>query len=150
LHARQEKGRFEGENNIAVTAWMKYLSRTILEKLENSGSILLKESNSTSVDVQITALGMQLDAMAKLLQLHPSNKHGKVKHKLKPMSYKAIEGIHIICPNSLECTMHSCNPRSLQQVTRIHDIPLVTLINGFNIMKIVRFLLANAHSAYGE
>ena len=133
LHARQQKGRFEGENNIAVTAWMKCLSQTILEKLENGGSILLKESNSSSVNIQITALGMQLDAMAKLLQLHPSNKHGKVKHKLKPMSYKAIEGIHIICPNSFECTTHSCNPRSLQQVTRIHDIPLVTLINGFNI-----------------
>ncbi len=56
LHARQQKGRFEGENNIAVTAWMKCLSRTILEKLENGGSILLKESNSTSVDVRITTL----------------------------------------------------------------------------------------------
>ena len=133
LHARQQKGRFEGENSIAVTAWIKSLSRTILERVDDNGSKLLKESNSTSVDGQITALGIQLDAMAKLLQLHPSNKHGKVKHKLKPTSYKAIEGIRIICPNTFECTTHSCKPRSLQQVTRIRDIPLVTLINGFNI-----------------
>ena len=91
LHARQQKSRFDGENSIAVTAWIKCLSRTILEKSDSNGSNLLKESNSTSVDARITALGMQLDGMAKLLRLHPSNKHGKVKHKLKPTSYKVIE-----------------------------------------------------------
>ena len=133
LHARQQKGRFEGENSVVITAWIKCLSRTILERLDNNGSKLLKESNSTSVDAQITALGMHLDGMAKLLQLHPSNKHGKVKQKLKPTSYKAIEGIHFICPNTFECMTDSCNPYSLQQVTRIRDIPLVTLINGFNV-----------------
>ncbi|KAF8223494.1 hypothetical protein L208DRAFT_1316559, partial [Tricholoma matsutake] len=133
LHARQQKGRFDGENSVAVTAWIKCLSWSIQDKLGNDGSLLLKESNSTSVDAQITTLGMQLDAMAKLLQLHPSNKHGKVKYKLKPVSYKAIEGVHIICPNSFQCTTHSCNPCSLQQVTRLHDIPLVILIKGFNI-----------------
>ncbi len=133
LHARQQNGRFTGENSVAVTAWIKDLSRMILEKSDNNGSSLLKESNSTSIDARITALGMQLDGMAKLLRLHPSNKYGKVKHKLKPTSYKAIEGIHFICPNTFECTTHSCNPRSLQQVTRIRDIPLVTLINGFNV-----------------
>ena len=26
LHARQQKGRFEGENSVAVTAWIKCLS----------------------------------------------------------------------------------------------------------------------------
>jgi len=133
LHARQQKGRFEGENSIAVTAWMKCLSRTILKRLDNNGLKPLKESQFTSVDAQITALGTHLDGMAKLLRLHPSNKHGKVKNKLKPTSYKAIEGVHIICPNTFECTTHSCNPRSLQQVTRIRDIPLVTLINGFDV-----------------
>ncbi len=133
LHARQQNGRFTGENSVAVTAWIKGLSRMILEKSDNNGSSLLKESNSTSIDAQITALGMQLDGMAKLLRLHPSNKYGKVKYKLKPTSYKAIEGIHFICPNTFECTTHSCNPRSLQQVTRIRDIPFVTLINGFNV-----------------
>jgi hypothetical protein len=133
LHARQQKGRFSGENSVAVTAWIKCLARSIQSKLGNKGLTLLKESNSTSVDAQITALSMELDAMAKLLQLHPSNKHGKVKRKLKPVSYKAIEGVHIICPDSFECTTHSCNPRSLQQVTRIRDIPLVTLIKRFNI-----------------
>jgi len=72
LHARQQKGRFEGENSVAVTAWIKCLSQSIQNKLGNDGS-LLKESNTTSPDAQITALGMRLDAMAKLLQLHPSN-----------------------------------------------------------------------------
>ena len=128
LHARQQKGRFEGENSVAVTAWIKCLSQMILEKLDNDRSKLLKESNSTSLDAQITTLGMHLDGMAKLMQLHPSNKHGKVKHKLKPTSYKVIEGIRFVCPNTFECTTQSCNPCSLQQVTRICDIPLVALI----------------------
>jgi CxC5 like cysteine cluster associated with KDZ transposases len=118
---------------VSLLSMDKCLSCSIQNKLGSDGSTLLKESNSTSVDTHITALGMQLDAMAKLLQLHPSNKHGKVKHKLKPVSYKAIEGVHIVCPNSFQCTTHSCNPHSLQQVTRLHDIPLVTLIKGFNI-----------------
>jgi hypothetical protein len=113
LHARQQKGRFASENSIAVTAWIKCLSWMILEKSDNNGSSLLKESNSTSVNAQITALSMWLDGMAKLLRLHPSNKYGKVKHKLKPTSYKAIEGIHFICPNTFECTTHSYNPHSL-------------------------------------
>jgi hypothetical protein len=71
--------------------------------------------------------------MAKLLQLHPGSKSGKVKQKLKPVSYKAIEGIYMICPDVFQCETLSCKPRSLQQVTRNRDIPLVTLIKGFTI-----------------
>ena len=91
------------------------------------------ESDDAPSDYKTTAFGLQLDVMAKLLQLHPGNKSGKVKQKLKPASYKAIEGIHMICPNVFQCETLSCKPYSLQQVTRNHDIPLVTLIKGFTI-----------------
>jgi len=67
LYARQQKSRFEGKNSVAVTAWIKCLSQTILGKLDNDRSKLLKESNSTFLDAQITTLGMHLDGMAKLL-----------------------------------------------------------------------------------
>jgi len=130
LHARQQKGRYEGENSINVTGWIKCLSRSIQDKLNVK---FLKESDDAPSDYKTTAFGLQLDAMAKLLQLHPGNKSGKVKQKLKPVSYKAIEGIHMICPDVFQCETLSCKPRSLRQVTRNRDIPLVTLIKGFTI-----------------
>jgi hypothetical protein len=130
LHARQQKGRYEGENSITVTAWMKCLSHSNKDKLADK---FLKESDDASSDYKVTALGSRLDAMAKLLQLHPGGKFGKVEQKFKPVSYKAIEGIHMICPDVFQCETLSCKPCSLQQVTRIRDIPLVTLIKGFTI-----------------
>jgi hypothetical protein len=45
LHARQQKGRYEGENSITVTAWIKCLSQSIQDKL---GDQLLNESNNAS------------------------------------------------------------------------------------------------------
>lgn len=130
LHARQQKSRYKGENSITVTAWIKCLSWSIQDKL---GAQLLNESNNASSDYQVTTLGMRLDEMAKLLKLHPASKSGKVKQKFKPISYQAIEGIHLICPDVFECETLSCKPYSLQQVTKIRDIPLVTLIKGFTI-----------------
>lgn len=109
---------------------MKCLSRSIQDKLADK---FLKESDDASSDYKVTALGSQLDAMAKLLQLHPGSKSGKVKQKFKPVSYKAIEGIHMICPDVFRCETLSCKPHSLQQVTRICDIPLITLIKRFTI-----------------
>ena len=130
LHARQQKGRYEGENSITVTGWIKCLSQSIQDKLAVK---FLKESDDVSSDYKVTALGLRLDAMAKLLHLHPGSKSGKVKQKFKPVSYRAIEGVHMICPDVFQCETLSCKPCSLQQVTRIHDIPLVTLIKEFKI-----------------
>ncbi|KAF8228581.1 hypothetical protein L208DRAFT_1290829, partial [Tricholoma matsutake] len=112
LHARQQKGQFCGENSVTVSGWMKCLSRSIQDKLCIEGTKLLKESTTLSEDFQITALGKQLDALSNLLGLHPSNKYGKVKHKSKPVSYKKIEGVHLICPDTFQCTTDSCDPRS--------------------------------------
>ena len=76
LHARQQKARYEDENSINVTGWIKCLSRSIQDKLNVK---FLKESDDAPSDYKTTAFGLQLDAMAKLLQLHPGNKSGKVK-----------------------------------------------------------------------
>ncbi|KAF8218494.1 hypothetical protein L208DRAFT_1350777 [Tricholoma matsutake] len=122
----------DNQNSVTVSGWMKCLSRSIQDKLCIKGTKLLKESTTLSEDFQITALSKQLDALSKLLGLHPSNKHGKVKHKSKPVSYKEIEGVHLICPDTFQCTTDSCDPQSLQQVTRQCDIPLVTFIKEFS------------------
>ena len=92
LHARQQKGRYKGENSITVTAWIKCLSWSSQDKLCVQ---LLNELNNASSKSQVAALGMRLDGMAKLLKLHPASKSGKVKQKFKPISYKAIEGVFI-------------------------------------------------------
>jgi len=136
LHARQQNPRVEGENRVSASGWIKCLSRSIQSKLCEDGSKLLKESDegpNTTEDQIVTTLSMRLDALAKLLKLNPCSKSGKIKQKLKPVSYKAIEAVHVVCPDSFQCETLSCKPRSLQQITRLRDIPLVTLIKGFTI-----------------
>jgi hypothetical protein len=136
LHTRQQNARFKGEYSVTATAWIRCLSRFIQGKLCGDGEILLKESDAgptATSDQKIIALSIQLDAFAKLLQLNPCDKNGRVRKRLKPVSYKAIAAVHIICPDTFQCETANCNPRSLQQATKIRDIPLVTLIKGFTI-----------------
>ena len=55
LHARQQKGRYEGKNSITVTGWIKCLSRSIQDKLAVK---FLKKSDDVSSDCKVTALGL--------------------------------------------------------------------------------------------
>ena len=135
LHSRQQNARFKGEKSVAVTGWMRCLARTLQAKL-SEGEEVLKDSDSgpdMSDDVQTTNLVVKLDAFAKLLRFNPCNSDGKVKRKLKPISYRRIEGVRLLCPDPYQCVTASCKALALQQSTKPRDIPLVTLIKGFQI-----------------
>jgi hypothetical protein len=77
---------------------------------------------------QVTKLSGKLDNFARILNLTPYNCRNKSKGNLLPISYKSIQGILVICPNTPTCINANCDPRSLLQATMLRDIPLVTLI----------------------
>jgi hypothetical protein len=52
------------------------------------------------------------------------NNPGRVKY----CSYKEIQAVHTICPDSIICVDQQCASRCLLQLTRLRDVQLVTLI----------------------
>ena len=73
--------------------------------------------------------------MALNLNLTPYDDQDAYMGKLLPISHKAIQPVHMICPGSLVCGTATCRPRSLVQATWKCDIPSVTLIKDHRIYK---------------
>jgi hypothetical protein len=136
LHARQQQRFFAEEQSQQISGWIKALSRALEEKLGNTTNTLFQRSEGSSqlsIDQTTATLGMKLDKLSKLLKLHPYDKDGQFRQKLKPISEKDIEPALIICPSVMECETSTCNPRSLLQNTDSRDIPKVTFIKGTRI-----------------
>ena len=137
VHGRQQKKRYSGERSTTATAWIRVLARSLRERLESDDTPpILHEDDLTDEmeNEQITvAVAMKLDAMAKLLNFSPYNNAGKFTGKMKPVSHKGIEPIHIICPNAVVCKTATCHPHSLVMTTKPRDIPYVTLIKNFSV-----------------
>ncbi len=134
--AVSKKKKYSGEKSTTATAWIRVFARSLRQKLESDDTPILSENdvNNGMEDEQITiAIAMKLNAMAKLLNLQPYDNEGKFTGKLRPVSHKAIEPIHIICPNAVVCKTETCNPRSLVMITKPRDIPYVTLIKNFRV-----------------
>jgi hypothetical protein len=133
LHGRQQKKRYREERSTTVTAWIRVLAQSIRQKLEaDIDSVLNEDMPNRMQEEQITiAVAMKLNSMATLLRLYPFNKAGKFTGKLKPVSYEAIEPIHVVCPDAVVCQTMTCKPRSLLMTSKPRDIPYVTLIKGF-------------------
>jgi hypothetical protein len=63
-------------------------------------------------DQVFVALGNKLDVFAKILQLHPIDKDGRFKGKLKPIFHEELKPVLMICPDAAECeTMWSIKMR---------------------------------------
>jgi hypothetical protein len=136
LHGRQQNPIYKGENGPTVTGWIRALSRAIQTRVGEGGSCILDENEvhgGSRSDQTIIALGLKLDSLAKLLKLYPCNKKGSFKGILKPVSQKAIQPVHILCPDSAICETLSCQPRSLLQWTKARDVPMVRLIKNFTV-----------------
>ena len=143
LHGRQQKKRFKEERSTSASSWIRALACPLRKQLEKNGDYLLDEDDLSVCqdDEQITvAVAMKLDHLAKLLKLYPYNKAGRFTGKLKPISHKDIQPIHIICPDAVVCETMTCKPHSLLMSTKIRDIPLVTLIKNFAVYENVQVL----------
>jgi len=134
LHFRQRNAERPGENSTAATGWIRCLGHALNSRLQETGSDMLKRSDlqsDASEEKFSIAIGLKIDALARILGLCPYKRDGKFKHNLQPVSYKAIEPIHLICPGSAVCQTYHCKERALYQWSRQRDIPLVQLIKDF-------------------
>ena len=61
-------------------------------------------------DEVLCHIGSKLEALAKLLNLYPYDEEGVFRGKFMDVSYKSIQGVQFICPNSYICETASCNP----------------------------------------
>ena len=131
LHARQQHVQCEGEVQTVLSGWMKGLARAVKQSIDQNQRQTLKMKNvakGMDDEEEIVAFSIKLNALTRLLDLHPYNEHGQLEGKLQPISHKLIQPVHVLCPNSMECETANCNSRSLLQNTRARDIPQVTLI----------------------
>jgi hypothetical protein len=136
LHARQQHPKVAGEVSQVTSGWIKALARALEKKLDNDADSLFRTSDSKSElsnDQVINSIGVKLDGLSKILNLHPYSKQGRFLGKLKPISNHIIEPIHVICPMSMECETSSCQSRAILKQTRDRDTPQATLIKGTKI-----------------
>ena len=136
VHSRQKHPSCPGEYKVRASGWIKALAFALQKRLANKQGTLFKEeenAQNTPSHELITPLALKLDVMADLLNLSSYDDTGRYKRKLQPVSHAEIQPVCVICPISFTCETQSCHPRGLQQVTRIRDIPLVTLIKGTTI-----------------
>ncbi len=140
-NVQQEKKRYRGERSTPIAAWIRVLANSLRKKLKLDDTPILSDITDGTADEQITsAVALKLDAMTKLLNLKPYDRAGKFITKPKPVSHKAIEPIHVICPNTLVCKTKDCQPHSLVMITKPRDIPYVTLVKSFRIYEDVPVL----------
>jgi CxC5 like cysteine cluster associated with KDZ transposases len=139
LHPRQQNPKYPEETRSSDSGWIRGLACALQEKMENEQDNLFMDMDNSNLDYKI-AIGEKLDKLAKVLKLYPYDKHGHFQGKLKPISHASIQPALVLCPNAIVCTTGSCNPRSLLQVTKVRDIPRVTLITGSIIHENVHVL----------
>ena len=140
LHARQQNPEYPDEMRSSDSGWIRGLACALQEKLREKQKRLFKNVDDGNPDNQISAIGGKLDGLAKLLKLYPYDERGQFQGKLKPISHKSIQAVHVLCPNAVICETETCNPRSLLQITKVRDIPKVTLIKGSDIYENVHVL----------
>jgi len=136
LHFRQRCAEGKSEKSTSATGWIRNLGVAVKKRLDEDQSPLLKESDidqAGSEEKETIAVGMKMDALARVLGLCPINKAGGFKGKLRPVSQKQIQPVYTLCPNAATCHTASCNQATLYQHTRPKDVPLVRLIKNFGV-----------------
>ena len=136
LHARQQHPKVANEVRQLATGWIKALARALENRLGDTAGSLFREADHKSqlnADQVTTSIGLKLDGLSKVLNLHPYSREGCFLGKLKPVSHLAIQPVIIICPSSMECKTTSCQSRAIRRQTRDRDIPQVTLVEGTKI-----------------
>ncbi|KAM6499371.1 hypothetical protein JOM56_004879 [Amanita muscaria] len=132
LHYRQRCS----ERSTSATGWIRCFGSAVQKRLEEENESLLKESDvdaEGSVQKTNIAIGLKLDALARVVGLYPINKSGQFKGKLKAVSHKGVQPVYTLCPNTAICITKSCNKKALFQWTRARDVPLVRLIKDFKV-----------------
>jgi hypothetical protein len=121
-----------GEKHTSTSSWIRCLGNAVKKRLDEGNKSLLKETDAHDSEQKMSiAIGLKLDALAKVLGLFPVNKSGKFRGRLKPVSHQDVQPVYTLCPNTASCKTKSCGKRALYQWTRPRDIPFVKLIKEF-------------------
>jgi hypothetical protein len=153
LHARQQYSLHKEENCIMTSSWIKQLSQALYAKLQVDNSELLQKNDfhtGITANQLYTNLGKRLDHLAKSLNLIQFNSKGRLK-PLNSISYKKIDAAYVLSPPSYECQTKRCKSRSLRQISKNRDIPLVTLVKNNTILEHVPVLVGEClecHTSY--
>ena len=141
LHGRQQRCKLQGEWSQPLTSWIKILSRLFLavrlrdvrhQLFQLQDGIILQDSEHHSVN-SVNSLSRKLDQMITLLHLNTFKRNGKLRHRRKAISYKAIEPVYLICPQAYQCETLTCSSYSLAQHVPFTQVPQVTLLKVNNI-----------------
>jgi hypothetical protein len=120
---------------------MRALSRALMHQLKGNFEMLFHDKEFPDEEnQQVTKLCTKLDKFALVLNLTPYDHRNDFKGKLLPVSYDAIQGIPIVCPDTPICLNAKCQPRGLLQASMLRDIPLVTLIKDNTVYRDVPVL----------
>jgi hypothetical protein len=93
------------------------------------------------MDDVIDSIGIKLDSLSKVLNLHPYSKHGAFLGKLNPVSEDDIAPVYVICPESMECETYGCDSHSIIKKTKFCDTSMATLIKGTKMYEKVPVLV---------
>jgi CxC5 like cysteine cluster associated with KDZ transposases/CxC6 like cysteine cluster associated with KDZ transposases len=143
LHARQQYTEVGGENGQTNTGWIRALTNALVNRLDHAQNTLFRADEQVSQlsDSEITdSMSTKLHKLSKILDLHPYDEKGNFLGKLKPISEKDIEPVHIICPLAIDCETTTCQGRTILKFTRERDTPKVMLIKGTKVFENVPVL----------
>jgi hypothetical protein len=93
LHGRQQYTKAHGEKAIAASGWIRALAHALMENISQNQRKPLKMKNinqDATKEELITAFGIKLDALSKILGLYSYDQHGQLQGKVKPVSHNSI------------------------------------------------------------
>ncbi|EDR02974.1 uncharacterized protein LACBIDRAFT_331901 [Laccaria bicolor S238N-H82] len=98
LHFQQQHPEFQGENKTQTTGLMIALARALIDQL---GSYNDEDEDDSTPHDKVKLVAGKLNDMAVSLNLTPYDDQDAYIGKLLPVSQKAIQPVHMICPGSL-------------------------------------------------
>ena len=145
LHARQQHPK-PGEKAQKNTGWIKALAHALENRLGDATRTLFhtEERLSELSDEKVTSsIGLKLDGLCNILDLHPYNTDGRFLGRLKPMAEEDIKPVLIICPFTMDCETATCQSHAILKHTRDRDASKATLIKGTRIFDNVPVLIGH-------
>lgn len=133
LHARQQHPR-GNERKISISSWMKVFGKALQDRMDSRFEVELFQTEEYKPTTAIKTVASKLHKFVDFLGLSPY-RHGQLKGKIHQISQTPIHPIRFICPPNMSCTSHGCHHHRISLANRFDEIPIVTLIEGFTMIK---------------
>src|SRR5580704_14764202 len=135
------------EHATVSSAWMRALCSQLKTHLPPKKFSKLFRENEFNEQSWENDLCRKLDDFAEHLGLTPYQ-NGIFNKKSLPISQKSIQPEYVICPLEMECANNNCRGQHLTKTNRGRDMPIVTLIKGSSILKVLTGECDNCQTIY--